>query len=191
MTESKQNILYTIGHSNHTTEDFIRLLKLHEIKAVADVRSAPYSGRYPQFNKEALAANLQAAGIEYIFLGGRLGGRPNDSSCYENGKVNYQRLAGKEEFKQGLERLLLESSERRIAMMCAEKDPLHCHRTFLIARHIKQRISIRHILEDGAIEEHIAAEKRLLDILKIKPNLFEPEADLVEQAYDRHISKIS
>jgi len=194
MAQPKHRILYTIGHSNHKIEAFISLLNSHQIMAVADVRSIAYSRHCPQFNKDNLAANLKAVNIEYIFLGKELGGRPDDKSYYENGKVNYQHLADRKEFKQGLERLIMESSKHRIAIMCAEKDPLQCHRTFLIARHLKQNLSIKHILEDVSIEEHLQAEHRLLKMLKINPILFEltkTERELIEQAYDRQTQRNS
>ena len=191
MADSKRNSLYTIGHSNHTIEDFVRLLKLHQIEAIADVRSAPYSRYCPQFNKDNLTANLKAADIEYIFLGGELGGKPKDKSCYENGRVNLKLIAERKEFKQGLELLSAESLKHRIAIMCAEKDPLRCHRTFLICRHIRDNFHIRHIMADGTIEEHTETEHRLLKMLKTKPTLFEPaktDRELIEQAYDEVIS---
>jgi uncharacterized protein (DUF488 family) len=191
MADSKRNSLYTIGHSNHTIEDFVRLLKLHQIEAIADVRSAPYSRYCPQFNKDNLTANLKAADIEYIFLGGELGGKPKDKSCYENGRVNLKLIAERKEFKQGLELLSVESLKHRIAIMCAEKDPLRCHRTFLICRHIRDNFHIRHIMADGTIEEHTETEHRLLKMLKTKPTLFEPaktDRELIEQAYDEVIS---
>ena len=174
MAESGNNILYTIGHSNHTIEDFIDLLKRYEIKVVADVRSAPYSRYCPQFNKDVLAARLEAAGVGYIFFGKELGGRPNDSSCYENGRVNFGFIAERKEFREGLQRLLAESSKERVAIMCAEKDPLDCHRTILVCRSLKgESIQIKHILGDGGIEDHSDTERRLVKALKIEPMLFE------------------
>jgi uncharacterized protein (DUF488 family) len=193
MVESK-SILYTIGHSNHKIEDFIALLNRYEVTCVADVRSAPYSRYCPQFNKDTLAATLQAAGIAYMFLGRELGGRPDDLSCYEDGCVNFQRLAEREEFKRGLEHLVADTSKHRIALMCAEKDPLDCHRTILVSRHLKKHnIHIKHILADGNIEEHTEAERRLVRMLKIGPALFgavKEEAETIEQAYDQQAKKI-
>ncbi len=195
MVEPKCNILYTIGHSNHTIEDFIALLKRYGVTCIADVRSAPYSRYCPQFNKGALAASLQAAGITYMFLGKELGARPDDLSCYEGVCVNFQHIAKREEFKRGLERLLAGTSRYRIALMCAEKDPLQCHRTILVARHIKRHnLCIKHILADGNIEDHIEAEHRLVRMLKVEPTLFEStkkETDIIEQAYDHQAQKIS
>jgi len=190
MVESKSNILYTIGHSNHKIEDFIALLNRYEVACIADVRSAPYSRYCPQFNKDALAAALQAAGIAYMFSGRELGGRPRDRSCYEGGCVNFQRLAEREEFKRGIERLLADTSKHRIALMCAEKDPLQCHRTILVSRHLKKYdLHIKHILADGNIEEHTEAERRLVGMFKMGPVLFE-STETIEQAYDQQAKKI-
>lgn len=194
MVESKSNILYTIGHSNHTIENFIALLKRYGVTCIADVRSAPYSRYCPQFNKDTLAASLQAAGITYMFLGKELGARPDDSSCYEGGFVNFQQIAKREEFKRGLERLFVDIPKYRIALMCAEKDPLQCHRTILIARYLREDFCIKHILADGNIEGHIEAERRLVRILKVEPTLFEStkkETETIEQAYDQQAKRIS
>jgi uncharacterized protein (DUF488 family) len=190
MVESKSNILYTIGHSNHKIEDFISLLKLYGVTCVADVRSAPYSRYCPQFNKDTLAAALEAAGIAYMFLGRELGGRPDDQSYYEEGCVNFQRLAEREEFKRGIELLVADTSKHRIALMCAEKDPLECHRTILVSRHLKKHnIHIKHILADGNIEEHTETERRLVGMFKMGPALFE-STETIEQAYDQQAKKI-
>lgn len=195
MTEPKRSILYTIGHSNHTIEDFIGLLKGYGVTCIADIRSAPYSRYCPQFNKDTLAVALQAAGIMYMFLGRELGARPDDPSCYEGGRVNFQHIAKREEFERGLERLLAGTSKYRIALMCAEKDPLQCHRTILVVKHIKRHnLCIKHILANGNIEDNIEAERRLVRMLKVEPTLFEStkkETDIIEQAYDHQAQKIS
>ena len=174
MAGSGRNILYTIGHSNHTIEKFIDLLKQHKIEVVADVRSAPYSRYCPQFNKDVLAARLEAAGVGYMFFGRELGARPDDSSCYENGRVSFSLIAERKEFREGLQRLLAENLIYRVALMCAEKDPLECHRTILVCRSLKgESIRIKHILGDGSIEDHCDTERRLIRALKIEPVLFE------------------
>jgi uncharacterized protein (DUF488 family) len=194
MAEPERHTLYTIGHSNHKTEDFLGLLRRHKITLVADVRSAPYSRYCPQFNKDILAANLKAAGIEYIFLGKELGAHPDDSSCFQNGCVNLQRIANRKEFRRGLQRLLTDSLKCRIALMCAEKEPLQCHRTILISRYLRHDLCIKHILADGGVEEHLETEHRLLKMLEIEPPLFEPaktEKELIEQAYDQQAQRIS
>src|SRR5271169_2675230 len=123
--------IFTIGHSTHTQEYFISLLSRHGITALCDVRSKPYSRVNPQFNREELQRVLREHGITYVFLGTELGARSDDPTCYENGKVQYDRLAHTELFRQGLDRVQEGVRKYRIALMCAEKEPLECHRTIL------------------------------------------------------------
>jgi len=126
--------LLTIGHSVHAVERFVDLLKMHGVTALCDVRSSPYSRFTPQFNRETLKEEMARQRIAYIDLGAELGPRSADPTCYENGKIQYKRLATKEIFQQGLDRLRKGMATYRIALMCAEKDPLTCHRTILICR---------------------------------------------------------
>ncbi|GAF97069.1 unnamed protein product [marine sediment metagenome] len=195
MSETKHNILYTIGHSNHTIRNFIALLKRHKINMVVDVRSVPYSRYCPQFDKNVVSAALQAVNIQYMFLGRELGARPNDTTCYEDGCVNFEFITRRKEFKDGLQRLLTGIGKYYIVLMCTEKEPLECHRTILICRNLKEhKLCIKHILEDGKIEDHEDTERRLAKMLKIEPTLFEPEkmhSDLIEQAYDQQAQNIS
>ena len=195
MTDDKCNILYTIGHSNHQMDDFIRLLRQNGVTCVIDVRSTPYSRYCTQFNRESLALALRTANIEYMYFGKQLGARPNDARGYDGDPANFEHIAQTEEFKLGIQNLIEAASKYQIALMCAEKDPLECHRFILICRHLRQyNLCIKHILQDGGIEEHADTERRLVKMLKIEATLFEPqqtEADFVEQAYDRQAQKIS
>lgn len=159
-TQSETTI-YTIGHSSHPIDKFIELLKQHDITLVVDVRSAPHSRYNPQFNREVLAAALANEGIKYLFLGKELGARPQDPNCYKEGRVDFGQLAGRPEFKTGLERVRAEAKTCRLAVMCAEKDPLDCHRTILVCRHLRASVGIKHILADGSIEDHAQTEARL------------------------------
>lgn len=178
--------IYTIGHSNHPLEHFLGLLRRHGITALADVRSTPYSRFNPQFRRDALATVLGKNGVEYVFLGEQLGARSKDRSCYgEGGRVSYARLAASELFRQGIERLLELAHIHRVALMCAEKDPLDCHRTILVTRElVKQRASVMHILAAGEVESHTDAMARLRRKLKIQEaeDLFGRDAD--EAAYE-------
>ncbi len=195
MSETKHNILYTIGHSNHTIEHFIDLLKRHKIGIVVDVRSVPYSRYCSQFDKTILSAALKAVDIQYVFSGKELGARPDDPACYEDGYVNFKRIARRKEFKDGVGRFLTSIGKCHVALMCTEKEPLECHRTILICRNLKEyNLRIKHILEDGGIEDHADAERRLVEMLKIEPTLFEQEkteSDLIEQAYNQQSQNIS
>jgi uncharacterized protein (DUF488 family) len=161
--EEAENILYTIGHSNHTPDKFLDLLKDHEISAIVDVRSSPYSKYCPQFNKDTLQNSLKKNNLHYLFLGEELGARRSEANCYSNGKVQYDRIAKEPLFVNGLDRVLEGSKMMRVALMCSEKDPLTCHRSILIAREALNSFGgIHHILEDGNIETHEESEQRLL-----------------------------
>lgn len=145
--------LYTIGHSRHEPDYFIDLLKMHRIEALYDVRSKPYSRFQCQFIRENLEKTLKEAGIAYVFLGDALGGRPADPCCYVDGKISYARQAQTRLFQSGLARLRQNAADKRIAIMCAEKDPLNCHRTWSIAQNLPD-LEILHIQSDGAVIPH-------------------------------------
>jgi len=109
------------------------------------------------------------------------------SACYENGQVDFNRIAERAEFKNGLERVLKGSEEYRIALMCAEKEPLDCHRTILVCHNLKSLgISIKHILYDGTIEDHHNAESRLLKLTNFEQKeLFISDSERLELAYKK------
>lgn len=152
----------TVGHSNHEPEVFLRLLNAHGVSAVADVRSAPWSRRFPHFGKTALSRFLKERGVAYAFLGRELGARPDDSSCHENGRAAYARLAGRPAFRSGIERVKNGARKHRIALMCAEREPLECHRTILVARALEaEGFDVVHIHADGRLEPHRGAVARL------------------------------
>jgi uncharacterized protein (DUF488 family) len=184
--------LYTVGHSNHSIEKFISLLTANGITAVADVRSRPFSRRHPQFNKERLAAALTQHGIAYVFLGQELGARSEDPSCYENGKVQYSRLAATPAFNAGIERVLAGAAKFRVALMCAEKEPLDCHRTLLVSRALESAgASIAHILADGSVEPQEKTMSRLVDLVGLsKEDLFQ-RGDLIAAACRLREDKIA
>ncbi len=186
------NRLFTIGHSNRTGEDFISLLKEYDITAVADVRSTPYSGRNPQFNKEILKAALREASIDYVYLGEELGARRTERECYDGAVASYDLIAKAPRFQAGLDRIRKGLESHRIAMMCAERDPLTCHRGILVCRHLKSDERIEHILDHQETEEHSQTEMRLLKLAGLSPNdLFHSVPELIEQAYEIQGAKIA
>ncbi len=168
------------------------MLRRHEIDCLCDVRSHPYS-RNPQFNRENLMRDLKAAGTSYVFLGTELGARSTDPACYDHGKVRYDKLAQTELFRRGISRLTGEAAQRRVALMCAEKDPLERHRTIPIAPHILAAgFDVQHILADGSLESHADALGRLRRQLDLPEyDLFQTEADVIEDACRIQASKIA
>ena len=183
---SRGKILYTVGHSKHPIEHFIYLLKEHAVSLVFDVRSIPYSRRNPQFSKKALAVRLRDEGIDYVFAGGDLGAKSPDPDCYVDGKVRYELITARPGFAGELNRIVEKTRDDRPALLCAEEDPLTCHRTILVCRPLRERIdSILHIRGDGSIETNEAFEQRLLKATELSGNdLFESETSIMERAYD-------
>ena len=185
--------IYTVGHSNHTGERFVELLRAHGVTAIADVRSMPYSRRNPQFNREHLRAALKGAAMQYVFLGKELGARSEDECCYVNDKVQFALLARTPLFRSGIERVVEGVRSHKIALMCAEKDPLDCHRTILVARTLAQAgLRIVHVLSDGAVETHDNALGRLIDRLGLgHEDMFRSRTNSVEEAYERQAERIA
>ena len=178
------SVVLTIGHSNHALDVFAALLLRHGVTLVADVRSAPYSRFNPHFNRKSLDTALCGRGIGYLFLGQALGGRPADRTCYEDGRVRYDRVARTSLYRDGIERVVQGSADQRIALMCAEKEPLDCHRTLLVGRSLIERsVAVAHILADGTLEPHDAAMDRLLDSMKLPgADLFRSRDAAIEEA---------
>ena len=176
---------FTIGHSTHTIAKFIELLKMHSITAVCDVRSKPYSRTNHQYNRESLQKELNKNDIFYAFLGRELGARTDNPNCYIDGKVQYNRIAATTLFREGIENLTEIMKDFRIAIMCAEKEPLACHRTILVARHLQDEgVEIKHILANGKLETREAVELRLLRQLNLaEEDLFKTLKERIAQAY--------
>jgi uncharacterized protein (DUF488 family) len=185
-------VIYSIGHSNGTIEQLIGLLQQHSITAVADVRSQPYSRFNPQFNREVLASSLKRAAMEYVFLGQELGARSDDPACYRNGRAQYSLIAKAAMFQRGNGRLLSGAERFRLAILCAEKEPLVCQRGILISRHLHENgIVVRHILEDGSLEDPESAVERLLDMHGLRDeHLFHSRDERIALAYEKQAEDI-
>lgn len=166
----------TIGHSNHPIERFIGLLTKGGVSLLVDVRSTPYSRRFPQFSREALAKSLAAAGIDYVWEGAALGGKPEAGG-------NYDALAARPAFGEALDRLIASREDATPCLMCAEKEPLDCHRTVLVSRRLAERgIAIEHLLADGTVRPHEEVEETLLK-KSGGPDLFDDRATRLARAY--------
>jgi uncharacterized protein (DUF488 family) len=168
-------MIKTIGHSTHSIERFVDLLKNSGVELLVDVRSMPYSRRHPQFGREKLVKSLEAAGIVYAWKGEALGGKSGGS---------YIAAAARPEFKDALGRLIERSADTTVCLMCAEKEPLDCHRTVLVSRRLAERgAAIEHLLADGSMRPHAEIEEKLL-AKKAGGDLFDDRSRLLEQAYD-------
>ncbi len=173
--------------------DFVGRLQAHQIDALVDVRSTPASSWATQFNRESLRNTLRSAGIRYAFMGKQLGARSANPEHYQDGQVVYDRIEASEEFRDAIAQVLRNASQLRITLMCAEQDPLDCHRSVLIARALASRgCGVEHILNDGTTSSQEELERRLLTQTKQdQPNLFLSRAERVEQAWNQREAMIA
>ena len=153
----------TIGHSNHSLERFVELVHGAGIDLIVDVRSSPYSRYNPHFNREALAKSLSDAGVDYAFFGAELGGRPSDPDHFTCSTADYEKMAEAGSFRRAMGQTVEFTRDRRIALMCAERDPIDCHRCLLVARAAHEfGAEVGHVLASGEVKPHEWIEERLL-----------------------------
>jgi uncharacterized protein (DUF488 family) len=157
------------------------------VTAVADVRSQPTSW-LAHFDRAPLTDALRRAGIDYVFLGDELGARRVEPECYDGDRADYEAIVRLPLFQRGLTRVRQGMEKHRVCLLCAEKEPLDCHRTILVCRHLRGgSVRIQHVLADGTLEDHAVTELRLLKLTGVQPTLFEPAsstAELIERAYE-------
>jgi uncharacterized protein (DUF488 family) len=168
--------LYTIGHSVYEPQDFVSLLKKHNINTIVDVRSTPYSKFASQYNRETLKYYLKENKICYIYMGDLLGARYEDKDLlFDDGKVNFKKVQEIKSFQDGITRLDKGITEGyNISLMCSEKEAFDCHRFGLISEFLnKIGINIRHIYPDKVV-----SQEELEQLLLKKYSKKLPQADL-------------
>jgi len=176
--------LFTIGHSTHTQEYFLGLLRQHNIDYVLDVRSSPFSRFASQFNKDVIEDYLKKNNIVYCPMGKFFGARPTDRTLYcAEGYLDFEKTRASELFKKGLDNVMLGlASGHNIALMCTEKDPFDCHRTIMVSRGFELNgVNVQHIHVDGHLETQDEINIRLLDNLEKKENVDIHQISLFEQ----------
>jgi uncharacterized protein (DUF488 family) len=189
-TEVNDLTVFTIGHSTHSYERFLFLLRTAGITAVADVRTTPFSRHLPHFNEATLRSELKLDGISYVFLGKELGGRPSGRSFYCDGVADYEKMAKTEAFSNGINRVIEGAKRFRVALMCSEHDPLDCHRCLLVGRALSgEGVKLVHILGDSSSISHQAIEDKLLNLAgRSGDDLLMTAAERLSAAYrDRSI----
>jgi len=189
MRDLNGRIIYSVGHSNHEIDEFVKILRGFSIDVVVDVRSAPYSKYCPQFNKETIEQVLKNSGIKYLFLGKELGARPIDQSCYVDAVVSFDELKLSECFQRGISRLLDGIEKHNIAMMCSEKEAINCHRAILISRVLTEKgITVKHILSETESLDQKDLEAMLLKKFKMEKTLFDKDSSRqsdIDEAYKK------
>lgn len=192
---AERHLVFSVGYGNRTIDDFLSLLSRNGIEVVCDVRSTPYSARFPEFSRETLHGFLKQHGCKYLFLGDVLGARPSDPDCYEDGRASYRAIACSSAFVKGIERVEIGAAKYRLALMCAEKEPMDCHRAILISRQlVRDGLHVLHIDALGELESHVDLEARLIKRYKLDQiSLFDggSSTEALIEAYDRRGHEIA
>jgi uncharacterized protein (DUF488 family) len=163
--------IYTIGHSTHSIQFFLELLRTHNVNCVVDVRSIAASRFNPQYNKKALQNSLEKDDIVYMHFEKEFGARQIDPAILNNaGQVDFEKVRQSKSFLNGIERLKDGTTKGyTIALMCAEAEPLDCHRFGMITPALKDAgFDARHILKDNTVITTEELENNLLDKFKKK-----------------------
>jgi uncharacterized protein (DUF488 family) len=185
-------IIHTVGHSNQEIDVFIAKLKFNGVTAIADVRSHPASRRFPQFDKKALQASLEAAGIRYVYLGDGLGARPRDPSCYTDGRADFQKIRASDNFIDAMGRLHRGAQSFNISLMCAERDPADCHRTWLVTQTLHEGgTKVKHILDDEKSEWHESLLRRIAGTDSNMDSLFGDETEVMAATALREAQRVA
>jgi uncharacterized protein (DUF488 family) len=157
--------IYTIGHGNRSEEEFTDLLQHWAITCLVDVRAYPGSRRHPQFGRAALEQSLPATGVGYLWEGKALGGRrrPRPDSPHRALRNDsfraYADHMGSDDFRAGIARLLGQSSEGRVAIMCAERLPWQCHRFMISDYLVAQQVAVVHIIDASTPRAHVLRQE--------------------------------
>lgn len=195
-------IVYTIGHTNYSIEQFVEILRHYEINCVVDVRSTPYSKYTPQFNSMGLKEELKNRGIIYIHMGEEFGARREEKEFYTHGYLDFEKVRQQSiSFFRGVQRID-EGCKKgyRISLMCTEKIPSECHRSIMVTKGLKDAgFEIRHIIskekvmeqqdvEDELLEKYYPLRNQVtLDTLMCEPI---PKEELIEDCYRRRNKEI-
>jgi len=178
--------ILSLGHSNIGWDEFSYALAQFDIGCIIDVRSSPRS-RWPHFCKPDLRVRLNRVGVSYVHLGDALGGMPR------SGPTDYEIRRETAAFATGIESVLAIAARCRPALLCAERDPLHCHRFLLISRYLHGLPDVRvsHIRHNGTLETHDEAEERLLMLHKLSGDLLADRGSRLTEAYARQERKLA
>lgn len=166
MTDSKSvsTTAFSIGHGNRSASDFVALLRDAGVTCVVDVRAYPASRRHPQFARIALEPALRAAGIRYLWEGAALGGMrsPRADSPHvalsDSAMRGFADHTGSESFRAAVARFVETAAAAPTALMCAEKDPRHCHRAFIADALLLQGVDVLHLLGTNDVRRHHLSE---------------------------------
>jgi uncharacterized protein (DUF488 family) len=165
--ESMTTTLHTLGHANRSFDELASMLQLAGVMTLVDVRQHPQSARHPHFAQESLRVALEGVGIQYHWAGRQLGGhrQPRATSRHtaltDAGLRGFADYMDGDAFKKGVAQLLNLANRESTAMLCAEGDPLHCHRSLIADYLTLQGIEVIHLIAPGQTRPHsLRAEVR-------------------------------
>lgn len=185
--------IYTTGYAGHSAPSLVQLLQTTGITVLADVRSNPFSGRQPEMDKPALMQALRCAGMRYVFMGEQLGGRPRNPKLYRAGRIDPQALLAHEGYRAGVARLIAGAASHSICLLCAERDPISCHRGLYIAESLQEAgMQVLHLIPGKPAEDHQATRTRMAELAHMEhADLFASEKDRLSMAIDQMREKIA
>lgn len=158
--------LYSIGHSKHEFNKFLKMLKDNNIDYLLDVRSSPFSKYAETYNKDNLKDLLDQNGIVYWHMGGYFGARPEEKELYtQENYLDFEKVRAGKKFQDGVKSVLTGLNEgKNIVLMCTERDPMDCHRAIMVSKgFLDAGVNVKHILPDGSIETQKELENRMLE----------------------------
>lgn len=184
-------VIYTIGYSGFSIKDFIDTLKKHSINCIIDVRSSPYSKFYHEYDKEVLEKTLKDNNILYRNYDKEFGARQKDKKYYTDNVLDFDKFTSSNQFLDGVNKINNGVDKGyTFALMCAEKDPIDCHRSIMLGKGFCQnKYKVVHIISKQTVELQEELERRLVDVYfpnRFQLNLFEfemSEKEMVKQAY--------
>ncbi len=184
--------LYTIGYAAFDSfEEFLEPLKFFKINSIIDVRSKPFSSRYPDYNQDVLRKKLKDAGILYVPMPD-LGVHPSNENFFRNGTPDWELIAQSKAFRGSIGRVKKGMEMYRCCLLCAEKEPQNCHRAILIGRYLRRSVPMLHIEAQGGLTDTVVVELRLLEMYGMdrQENLFESREDAIAEVYKRQSKKL-
>ncbi|MDR3223324.1 MAG: DUF488 domain-containing protein [Methanobrevibacter sp.] len=200
------NTIFSIGHSAHDINVFIKLLKKNKINKILDVRSVPFSKHTPQFNRESIKSKLKNEDIEYKFMGDVFGARQKDESLYSpEGFLDFDKVRETNKFKDAVDNIIINeiNKGKSISLMCSEKNPIDCHRTILVGRAFdNKKVKVEHILTDGTTISQKEIEEKLLEYYdfpnKKQKSIYDwensqnsQETDYINKAYKKRNKEVN
>lgn len=159
-------MIYSIGYSTYKFNSFLSILKKHRIDCLVDVRSLPYSKSFPDYNREVLCKALEDNGIQYCDFSLEFGARQESPDFYTKDMIlDFEKYISSEQFQAGVARLLgIHAQGKNIALMCAERNPLDCHRAIMISRGLKQNATMIYHIVGKDVVPHSDLEKQLVEL---------------------------